>query len=51
MRDAAAYKSKIAEHVRVHACPEAFEAAGGAAEEEDDSDDMSSLGEADDLDL
>ena len=50
MRDPAAYKSKITEHVRVHACPEAFEAAGGAADEDDDSE-MSSLGEADDLDL
>ena len=51
MRDPAAYKIKIAEHVRVHASPAAFDAAGGAADDEDDSDEMSSLGEADDLDL
>jgi hypothetical protein len=51
MRDPAAYKSKIAEHVRAHACSAAFDAAGGAVEEEDDSDEMSSFGEADDLDL
>jgi ubiquitin-conjugating enzyme E2 H len=53
MRDAVLYKAKVAEHVRLHASPAAFEAAGGAAEEEEeeDSDEMSSLGEADDLDL